>query len=94
MTERLVEEMFDYFRKLRDENLAHASKMEAGEFCTSERRGGKMVDTTTEWAAELRRRAASLDQAIRAHDKRNSRTVGEPQFETLSRTRLGPEATP
>ena len=68
--------------------------MEAGEFCTSERRDGKMVDTTTEWAAELRRRAAGLDQVIRAHDKRNSKTVGEPQFENLSSTRLGPEATP
>ena len=35
-----------------------------------------MVDTTTEWAAELRRRAAGLDQVIRAHDKRNRKPSG------------------
>ena len=70
MTNRLIDEMLDYFRKLRDENLAHAAKMEAGDFCTRERRGGEMVDTTAEWAAELRRRADSLDQVIRAHEER------------------------
>jgi hypothetical protein len=68
MTDRLIDEMLDYFRKLRDENLAHAAKMEAGDFCTRERRGGEMVDTTAD--AELRRRADSLDQVIRAHEER------------------------
>jgi len=62
-----VDELVEYFRRLRDENVAHSAQMEAGDFSVWKMDGNDRVDVTADEIRRLRQRADEFDAIITAH---------------------------